>query len=24
MGYPHLRYGPRVELRPFVVRPGPS
>jgi hypothetical protein len=24
MGCPHLRYGPRVELRPFVVRPGPS
>jgi hypothetical protein len=23
-GCPHLRYGPRVELRPFVVRPGPS
>jgi len=24
MGCPHLRYGGRVELRPFVVRPGPS
>ena len=24
MGCPHLRYGPRVELRPFVVRPGSS
>jgi YCII-related domain-containing protein len=24
MGCPHLRYGSRVELRPFVVRPGPS
>ena len=24
MGCPHLRYGPRVELRPFLVRPGPS
>ena len=22
MGCPHLRYGPRVELRPFLVRPG--
>jgi hypothetical protein len=24
MGCPHLRYGGRVELRPFLVRPGPS
>jgi hypothetical protein len=24
MGCPHLRYGGRVELRPFVVRLGPS
>jgi len=24
MGCPHLRYGGRVELRPFVVRRGPS
>jgi hypothetical protein len=24
MGCPHLHYGGRVELRPFVVRPGPS
>jgi YCII-related domain-containing protein len=24
MGCPHLRYGGRVELRPFVARPGPS
>ena len=24
MGCPHLRYGGRVELRPFVLRPGPS
>jgi hypothetical protein len=24
MGCPHLRYGGRVELRPFVVRTGPS
>jgi hypothetical protein len=24
MGCPHIRYGGRVELRPFLVRPGPS